>query len=126
MIPSLTVCVGDIFPQVQERRVGQRGITSDLSKRGRERERNGKRRWRERRGGRRAGGRGDKTVGGRDAKSLLDIRATLKNYPEISGDEKGREGKPREGEESIKVRLDLLVFAAAPLALPSHCHAAGT
>ena len=80
----------------------------------------------ERRKGRSAGGRGDKTVGGRDAKSLLDIRATLKNYPEISGDEKGREGKPREGEESIKVRLDLLVFAAAPLALPSHCHAAGT
>ena len=109
-----------------ERRVRQREITSDLSNRGRERERNGKRRWRERRGGRRAGGRGDKTVGGRDAKSLLDIRAKLKNYPEISGDEKGREGKPREGEESIKVRLDLLVFAAAPLALPSHCHAAGT
>ena len=55
------------------------------------------------------------------------LRATLKNYPEISGDEKGREGKPREGEESIKVRLDLLVFAAAPLAsLPSHCHAGGT
>ena len=60
---------------------------------------------------------------------LLDIRATLKNYPEISGDEKGREGKPkkpREGEESIKVRLDLLVFAAAPLALPSHSHKEGT
>ena len=87
----------------------------------RERERNGKRRWRD--------GAATKPLaredGGRDAKSLLDIRATLKNYPEISGDEKGREGKPRE-EESIKVRLDLLVFAAAPLALPSHCHAAGT
>ena len=84
---------------------------------------------RERRGGRRAGAATKplaREEGERDAKSLLDIRATLKNYPEISGDEKGREGKPREGEESIKVRLDLLVFAAAPLALPSHCHAAGT
>ena len=45
----------------------------------------------EREKGRSAGGRGDKTVGGRDLKSLLDIRAKLKNYPEISGDEKGRE-----------------------------------
>ena len=37
--------------------------------------------------------------------------ATLKNYPEISGDEGRRE--ERDGGESIKVRLDLLVFAAA-------------
>ena len=35
----------------------------------------------------------------------------MKNYPEISGDEGRRE--ERDGGESIKVRLDLLVFAAA-------------
>ena len=56
MIPSLTVCVGDIFPRVQERRVGQRGNNIRFEQ---EREK----------------GRGDKTVGdgGRDAKLLLDI-----------------------------------------------------
>ena len=38
----------------------------------------------------------------------------MKNYPEISGDEGRRE--ERDGGESIKVRLDVLVFAAAPSA----------
>ena len=41
--------------------------------------------------------------GGRDAELLLDIRATLKNDPEISGDEKGREeAKGGRGENPLK------------------------
>ena len=58
-------------------------------------------------------GGGDKTVGKAEATAWSEQRegATLKNYPEISGDEGRRE--ERDGGESIKVRLDLLVFAAA-------------